>query len=71
LLFEKLNLQTVIHATASLAFFGSPNDIAADVASITGVPGFEKLDAPRVVACDHMTYFVTEAGLKALNDALA
>ncbi|NOR20577.1 MAG: caspase, partial [Xanthomonadales bacterium] len=70
-LFEKLNLQNVLHATASLAFFGSPNDIAADVESIYGVPGFENLDPVRVVACDHMSYFTTIVGLEALHDSLS
>ena len=70
LLFEKLNLQSVLHSTASLAFFGSANDIAAGVDSIYSVPGFEKLDAIREVPCDHMSYFTTEVGLEALNDSL-
>lgn len=69
-LFEKLNLKRVLHATASLAFFGQPNDIAVAVNSITGVPAFEKVDPPREVACDHMTYFSTEAGLQALGEVL-
>ncbi len=71
LLFEKLNLQTMIHATVSHTLFSTPNDIAASVTSITGVPDFGKLDPPRVVTCDHMTYFSTEAGLQALYDSLA
>ena len=69
-LFEKLNLQRVMHATASLAFFEQPNDVAAGVKSITGVPKFEKVDSPHEVACDHMTYFSTEAGLRAVVKAL-
>lgn len=70
-LFEKLNLQSVIHATASLAFFAQPNDMAASVSSITGVPGsFRKVDTHREVACDHLTYFSTDEGLGALNDSL-
>ncbi len=69
-LFEKLNLQRVKHAMASLAFFGKPNDIAASVVSITGVPGFVKLDPPREVECDHMSYFITEAGLRSLEETL-
>lgn len=69
-LFEKLNLQKVLHATTSLAFFGTPNDIAADVASINSVPDFQMLDASREVACDHLSYFTTEAGLRALYESL-
>lgn len=70
-LFEKLSLQRVIQATASLAFFAKPNDIAASVGSITGVPEtFQNLDAHREVACDHMSYFATEAGVQALSESL-
>jgi hypothetical protein len=70
-LFEKLNLQRVIHATASLAFFSEPNDIAASVGSIGAVPEtFGKAGPLREVACDHMSYFSTEEGLSALKDAL-
>jgi hypothetical protein len=69
-LFEKLHLQRVLHATASLAFFQKPNDVAASVTSITGVPEFGNLDPPREVACDHMTYFSSEAGLRALGETL-
>jgi pimeloyl-ACP methyl ester carboxylesterase len=70
-LFEKLNLQRVIHATASLAFFTRPNDMAASVSSITGIPTtFQNVETHREVACDHLTYFSTDEGLSALNDAL-
>ena len=69
-LLKKLNPQNILHTTASLAFFGSPNDIAAGVESIYGVPDFEKLEPVRVVACDHMSYFTTTAGLEALHDSL-
>lgn len=69
-LFEKLNLQRVLHATASLTFFGQPNDVAVGVTSITGVPTFEKVDPSHEVSCDHMTYFSTEAGLRALAETL-
>ena len=70
-LFEKLNLQSVIHATASLAFFREPNDIAASVGSIGAVPEtFGKSDPLREVACDHLTYFSTEEGMRALKDSL-
>lgn len=70
-LFERLNLQRVIHATASLAFFARPNDMAASVSSITGVPAtFQKVETHREVSCDHLTYFSTDEGLGALNDSL-
>jgi hypothetical protein len=61
----------VIHATASLAFFTRPNDMAASVSSITGIPTtFQNVETHREVACDHLTYFSTDEGLSALNDAL-
>jgi pimeloyl-ACP methyl ester carboxylesterase len=70
-LLERLNLQRFFHTTASLAFFGAPNDVAASVVSITSVPaGFARLDPPREVECDHMSYFATAAGLRALSEAL-
>jgi pimeloyl-ACP methyl ester carboxylesterase len=70
-LFEKLNLQRVIHATASLAFFSEPNDIAASVSSIGAVPEtFGQADPVREVACDHLTYFSTDEGMAALKDSL-
>jgi hypothetical protein len=31
---------------------------------------FQNLDAHREVACDHMSYFSTEAGLRALSQSL-
>ena len=70
-LFEKLNLQRVIHATASLAFFSEPNDIAASVSSIMAVPEtFGEVSPLREVACDHLTYFSTDEGLGALKETL-
>jgi pimeloyl-ACP methyl ester carboxylesterase len=55
-----------------LVFGGEPNDIAVHLASIKSVKG-DRTPQPKVlpnVACDHLTYFTTEAGLKALADAL-
>jgi pimeloyl-ACP methyl ester carboxylesterase len=69
-LFEKLSMQHLLHGTATLAFFGEPNDMAVSVASITNVPAFTKLSPPREVRCDHLSYFSTEAGLRALAETL-
>jgi pimeloyl-ACP methyl ester carboxylesterase len=70
-LLDKLDLQSVVHATASLAFFSQPNDIAASVGSIGSVPDtFGMREPVREVACDHLSYFNTEEGLRALNEAL-
>lgn len=55
-----------------LIFGGEPHDIAVSVASIQSV-NKERSPQPQVlpnVACDHMTYFTSEPGLKALVEAL-
>lgn len=68
-LFQKLNpTGNWLHAVSDLAFYNSPNDVAVSVESIFSVPDARnpqprKLDT---VACDHMSYFSTGAGLTAL-----
>lgn len=70
-LLSKLTLPNALHAATALAFFGQPNDIAVSVQSITNVNA-ERSPQPlvREVACDHITYFSTVAGLQALAEAL-
>lgn len=60
-----------LHNVASLTFFGAPNDLAVAVKSIESIPP-GRIPAPqfRAVACDHLTYFSTEAGLKTLSEFL-
>ena len=55
-----------------LAFLGQPNDLAVTVASMTAVQKEEtaQLTIFDNIACDHLTYFTSEAGLKALATAL-
>jgi len=55
-----------------LAFLGQPNDLAVTVASMTAVNKEEtaKLTIFDNIACDHLTYFSSEAGLTALATAL-
>jgi pimeloyl-ACP methyl ester carboxylesterase len=67
----RLKPQRALHELTALAFFGAPNDIAVSVASIRSAPE-GRLPAPRKseVACDHLSYFSTEAGLQALAEAL-
>lgn len=71
-LLEKLNpTGNWLHAATGLAFYGQPNDIAVSVESIFSVPDARdpqprKLDT---VACDHISYFRTAAGLNALAAA--
>ncbi len=71
-LLGKLNLQRVLHKSTEYAvFFGHPNDIAVSVVSIKSVPGgWAKANPPHEVACDHISYFSTEAGIRALYEAL-
>ena len=61
-----------VEQLGALAFFGEPNDIAVSVSSSQSVPA-GRIPSPRryhEVACDHISYFNTEAGLGALADAL-
>lgn len=71
LLMQRLLSQNLWHRLAGLAFFDKPNDIAVSVESIAFVPT-DRSPQPhmREVACDHLTYFMTEVGLKALAEAL-
>ena len=57
-------------ATA-LAFFGLPNDIAVSVEAVGQLPaGLEPKPVFREVACDHMTYFSSEASIHELLSIL-
>jgi hypothetical protein len=61
-----------LHAVTGPVFFGHPNDIAVSIESIQSVPG-NRSPRPKTVApvaCDHITYFCTEAGLRALVESL-
>jgi pimeloyl-ACP methyl ester carboxylesterase len=66
-----LNVPRIVHALTSVGFLGAPNDIAVSVASIRAVPDNRQPAPIEVeVACDHVSYFSTEAGLRALAEAL-
>jgi hypothetical protein len=63
--------QKFLHEGAALAFFRQPNDIAVSVVSAKAVPPERSMHlAVHEVACDHMTYFSTPAGLEALSKSL-
>ncbi|MDJ0596807.1 MAG: hypothetical protein QNJ72_43735 [Pleurocapsa sp. MO_226.B13] len=69
---NKLFTPAINKVLDDLIFGGESHDIAVSIASIQNVDR-ERSPQPKVlpnVACDHMTYFTTEAGLKALVDAL-
>src|SRR5262249_46622135 len=70
-LLSRLSPQRVLHTTASLAFFGHPNDIAVSVTSAESVPT-ARGPAPHAteVACDHITFFTSNEGRQALLEAL-
>lgn len=70
-LLKSLRLRPALYKVATLAFFGRPNDVAVGVESIFSLPK-DRARPPlvREVACDHMSYFTTEAGLRALAKAL-
>jgi pimeloyl-ACP methyl ester carboxylesterase len=71
-LLSRLAPQRLLHGTTAFAFINEPNDIAVSVASIGSVP-MARSPQPHVqppVACDHITYFSTAAGLRALAASL-
>lgn len=71
-LLQRLSPQPLVHGVTSLAFFGQPNDIAVSVQSICAVPpGRSPSATVREIACDHISYFSTAAGLKAVAEALS
>ncbi|WP_422614615.1 esterase/lipase family protein, partial [Aetokthonos hydrillicola] len=67
--------QRLFKKVVELPFFGTPNDIAVKVDSITSIPT-ARSHPPYIqeVPCDHMSYFLdepTDVGLKALIAAIA
>jgi pimeloyl-ACP methyl ester carboxylesterase len=70
-LMKRVLSQNTLHQLTDMAFFGEPNDIAVKVESITKVSG-ERSVAPSVyeVECDHLTYFSSEAGIRALQESI-
>ncbi len=72
-LMNKLFTPAINKVIDGLVFGGEPNDIAVSLASIKSVSQ-ERSPQPKIlsnVACDHGGYFTTEAGLKALVDAVS
>ncbi len=66
-LWAKLKPKPWIHTVTAPLFFGQPNDIAVTVESVCNAP---MGDQAIVVACDHLTYFNTTAGLEQLAKLL-
>ena len=70
-LWAKIKRRNWLHTGANLLFFSQPNDIAVSVTSIRSVPDRRTPSPVKVeIACDHLTYFSTQAGLEALADAV-
>jgi hypothetical protein len=70
-LLNRLKSLNLLHLATAPAFFGEPNDIAVSVANIRRQPAGRTQPATvREVACDHLTYFNTQAGLNALAELL-
>ena len=68
-LLNRIKPRRALHEATALAFFGQPNDIAVSVTSIKNLPAGRSPEPKMIeVACDHITYFSTEAGLRALAD---
>jgi hypothetical protein len=64
-------MKKVLHRTTSMAFPFEPNDIAVSVTSIGSVGGmWTKRPETREVACDHISYFSSQSGLKELRELL-
>jgi pimeloyl-ACP methyl ester carboxylesterase len=64
--FEKLFLR--VKQTVAKPLFKEANDIACTVKSINGVMAAKVSDP---IACDHLSYFVDERGLRALEEVLS
>ncbi len=68
---KRLSFQDALYTVTAPVFFKQPNDIAVSISSMGYLPK-ERSPQPIVqeVACDHLTYFSTEAGLRALAAAV-
>ena len=71
-LVERLASSLTRKSIADLVFFGKPNDTSISVESMISLPAGRKPAASvHEIACDHVSYFTTEVGLKTLAAALA
>jgi len=64
---------SAVDSVVDTVFLQQPNDIAVTLSSIKSI-SLERTPQPRIIspdtACDHLTYFTTQAGLDALVQAL-
>lgn len=70
-LLQRLSPGRLTQIATSLAFLNAPNDIAVAVTSAGAVPT-DRNPVPLMaeVACDHVSFFISEAGRRALVEAL-
>jgi len=68
---EKLTSPQTRNQLLALGFLNKPNDIAVSVESQLGLPGNRNPEPVFIqVACDHLSYFNSEAGVNAIREAL-
>ena len=66
-LVNRLASQPTRATIANLVFFGQPNDTSISVESMIGLPaGRIPAASLQEIACDHVSYFCTEVGLRTL-----
>ncbi len=66
-LVKRLASQPTRTAIADLVFFGQPNDTSISVESMISLPAGRKPAASvQEIACDHVSYFCTEVGLRSI-----
>jgi len=71
-LLSRLTSPELLHKVANPFFLDQENDVAVSVASMENIAPGRKLPYDvRPVACDHLSYFCDQAGLKALAAVLA
>lgn len=65
---------SAVDSVVDTVFLQQPNDIAVTLSSIKSI-SLERNPQPRIIspdsACDHLTYFISQAGLDALGQALS
>jgi pimeloyl-ACP methyl ester carboxylesterase len=71
-LITRIASENFLHNLASPILLEQPNDLAVTLTRMEALPaGRTPPCVVRPVACDHFSYFTSEAGLKALAEALA
>ena len=70
-LMDRLNLPGLANKTITSLLFGSDNDLVVSKASMGAVPGTRNpLPQLNEAACDHLSYYQSEAGLTAIDTVM-